>query len=146
MLGDRGIISQKDARDIVRGLKAIDRDIAARKMAWDTGLEDVHTNIEAALVARVGEAGKRLHTGRSRNDQIATDMRLWMRDQIDAITGLLAQLRAALLDLAEAHQDVIPPGLPTSSPPSPSSWRTTSSPTWKCSRATAIASPSSAPG
>lgn len=119
MLGDCGIISQKDARDIVRGLKAIDRDIAAGKMAWDTGLEDVHTNIEAALVARVGEAGKRLHTGRSRNDQIATDMRLWMRDQIDAITGLLAHLRAALLDLAENHQDVILPGFTHLQPAQP---------------------------
>ena len=119
MLGDRGIIAAGDARKIVRALKAIDRDIAAGKLAWDIALEDVHTNIEAELVRRIGDAGKRLHTGRSRNDQIATDMRLWMRDQVDTITGLLAALRLALIDLAEAHVDVILPGFTHLQPAQP---------------------------
>jgi len=79
-------------------------------MQWDISLEDVHTNIEAALVAKVGEAGKRLHTGRSRNDQIATDMRLWARDQVDDIIQLLRGFQGALLDLAERYEDVLMPG------------------------------------
>jgi argininosuccinate lyase len=73
-------------------------------------MEDVHTNIEAALVAKIGDAGKRLHTGRSRNDQIATDVRLWLRDQIDAILGQLARCSGAHGGLAEANIDVIMPG------------------------------------
>jgi argininosuccinate lyase len=110
MLGDCGIIAKGEAKKIIQGLKALEKEIAAGKLAWDTALEDVHTNIEAALVAKIGDAGKRLHTGRSRNDQIATDVRLWMRDQIDAIVGLLGDLQRALLDLAEQHLDVILPG------------------------------------
>ncbi|MBL7644751.1 MAG: argininosuccinate lyase [Candidatus Hydrogenedentes bacterium] len=110
MLGDCGIIAKSEATKIIKGLKSIAKDVEAGKIAWDTAMEDVHTNIEAALVERIGDAGKRLHTGRSRNDQIATDMRLWMRDQIDAVVGLIGALRSALLDLAEAHLDVILPG------------------------------------
>ncbi len=119
MLGDRGIIAASEAKKIVRGLKAIDKDIAAGKIVWDTALEDVHTNIEAELVKRIGDAGKRLHTGRSRNDQIATDIRLWMRDQVDTIGELLSGLRLALLDLAEAHQKVILPGFTHLQPAQP---------------------------
>lgn len=110
MLGSCGIITQADAKKIVRGLTDIGKDVAADKILWDRALEDVHTNIESVLVARIGDAGKRLHTGRSRNDQIATDMRLWMRDQIDVIVDLIEALRTALLDLAESHLDVILPG------------------------------------
>ncbi len=110
MLGDQGIISKKDARDIIRGLESIAKDIAADRFAWDVTLEDVHTNIEAALVARIGDAGKRLHTGRSRNDQIATDVRLWERDQIDTIAALLHDLQAALVETAERTREVILPG------------------------------------
>lgn len=110
MLGARGIISKADAQKIVRGLKAIDKAIVAGTFQWDPALEDVHTNIEAALVERIGEAGKRLHTARSRNDQIATDIRLWARDQIDAVVRLLRDLQAVLVDFAEAHIDVILPG------------------------------------
>ena len=110
MLGDRHIILKRDARKIVRGLEAIARDIAAGRFQWNTSLEDVHTNLEAALVDRIGDAGKRLHTGRSRNDQVATDVRLWARDQIDAILGLLGEFQAALVAFAEAHVDVILPG------------------------------------
>ena len=110
MLGDCGIVAKSEVKKIITGLKAIDKAIAAGEMTWDTALEDVHTNIESALVARIGDAGKRLHTGRSRNDQIATDMRLWMRDQVDTIVTALNALQRALLDLAEAHLDVILPG------------------------------------
>jgi argininosuccinate lyase len=110
MLGDRGIISKTDASKIARGLKAIAKDIEQGKIQWDPALEDVHTNIEANLVARIGDAGKRLHTGRSRNDQIATDVRLWTRDQIDVILETLTALQVALIDFAEAHIDVILPG------------------------------------
>ncbi|MDQ1257081.1 MAG: argininosuccinate lyase [Candidatus Hydrogenedentes bacterium] len=110
MLGECGIIAKTDARKIVRGLDAIGKDIAAGAFTWDRSLEDVHTNIEAALVERIGDAGKRLHTGRSRNDQIATDVRLWTRDQVDALTALLSEFQAALVTFAEAHVDVILPG------------------------------------
>lgn len=110
MLGDRGIITKTDARKIVRGLKAIAKDLDAGKVDFDPALEDVHTNIEALLVKRIGDAGKRLHTGRSRNDQIATDMRMWARDQIDEIGELLHGLQGALVSFAEGHIDVILPG------------------------------------
>jgi argininosuccinate lyase len=110
MLGDCGIISKEDAVAILQGLEEIHAEIAGGRFALDPMLEDVHTNIEAALVERIGEAGKRLHTGRSRNDQIALDVRLWLRDQVDAVLHLLLELEKALLDLAEAHEDVILPG------------------------------------
>jgi len=110
MLGDCGIITKADAAKIIKGLKAVLADINAGTMVWDTAQEDVHTNIESALVAKIGDAGKRLHTGRSRNDQIATDVRLWMRDQIDAIGGQIGALQEALVALAEANVDVIIPG------------------------------------
>ena len=110
MLAARGIISEGDAEAIASGLTAILADVEAGRFVWDVGLEDVHTNIEAALVAKVGDAGKRLHTARSRNDQVATDVRLWARDQIDRILDLLRGLQAALVDMAEAHIDVVFPG------------------------------------
>lgn len=110
MLGDTGIIPRKEAGKIIRGLKSIAGDVAKGAFSWDPALEDVHTNIEAALVARIGEAGKRLHTARSRNDQIATDVRLWLRDQVEAIVGLIRELRDAVLDFAERHCEVILPG------------------------------------
>ncbi len=110
MLGDKGIISRTDSREIIRGLKQIEKDVAAGNMDWDPELEDVHTNIEAALTARIGDAAKRLHTARSRNDQIATDMRLWARDRIDETVSSLRELQGALVDLAERYRDVIMPG------------------------------------
>lgn len=110
MLGECGIIPKGDAAKIIRGLKEIAEDIRAGRMAWSAALEDVHTNIEAALVEKIGDAGKRLHTGRSRNDQIATDVRLWLRDQTDAVIALLRDLRLALARFAEANLDVILPG------------------------------------
>ena len=110
MLGARGIIPKSDSRTIISGLKAIAKDVEAGRFTFDPALEDVHTNIETALLKRIGAAGKRLHTARSRNDQIATDVRLWARDQIDAIDGLLADLQAAFLGIAEAHVDTLLPG------------------------------------
>ena len=110
MLGACEIISSKDAKRIISGLKAIAKDIEAGKITWSTALEDVHTNIEVELTRRIGDAGKRLHTGRSRNDQIATDVRLWARDQIDSTLKLLHALRAALVEFAEKHIDVYLPG------------------------------------
>jgi len=110
MLGAVGTLSQGDVKAIVGGLREIHGEIEAGRFVWDITLEDVHTNIEAALVARIGDAGKRLHTGRSRNDQIATDIRLWAREQIDSVCGRLRALQTALLDMAEAHLDVILPG------------------------------------
>ncbi len=110
MLGDCGIIPKADSKKIVSGLQAIGKEIEAGKLNWDVKLEDVHMNIESTLTKRIGEAGKRLHTARSRNDQIATDVRLWARDQIDATVALLRALQLALIDFAEAHLDVVMPG------------------------------------
>ena len=110
MLGDCGIITKADAAKIIKGLKAVLADINAGRIEWDTTLEDVHTNIESALVQKIGEAGKRLHTGRSRNDQIATDVRLWMRDQIDAILQQIDALQTSVTGLAGKNIDVIMPG------------------------------------
>lgn len=110
MLGDCKIIPKPEAKKIVAGLRAIAREIGAGKFRWDTKLEDVHLNIESALTRRIGAAGKRLHTARSRNDQVATDVRLWARDQIDAIVALLRDAQRALVDLAETHIDAVMPG------------------------------------
>ncbi len=110
MLGTCGIIPRRDAQKIIAGLNQIAKDIADGAFVFEPALEDVHTNIESALVKRIGDAGKRLHTGRSRNDQIALDVRLWLRDQIDAVLAQLRALQRALLDMAEAHIGVILPG------------------------------------
>ncbi len=110
MLSAQGIISAQDLQDIQRGLNQISQDIAVGKFEWLLDLEDVHLNIEARLTQLVGDAGKRLHTGRSRNDQVATDVRLWLRGEIDVLQGLLTNLQRALLDVAERHIDVILPG------------------------------------
>ncbi|MEY4283922.1 MAG: Argininosuccinate lyase 1, partial [Pseudomonadota bacterium] len=110
MLATQGIISAADWADIQRGLGQITRDIESGQFEWQLDLEDVHLNIEARLTQLVGDAGKRLHTGRSRNDQVATDVRLWLRDEIDAISALLVDLQRALVDVANRHVDVILPG------------------------------------
>jgi len=110
MLAHQGIISQQDHDDVQRGMAQIQDEIAAGKFEWLLDLEDVHLNIEKRLTELVGDAGKRLHTGRSRNDQVATDIRLYLRAAIDDITALLHQFRLALLDLAEQHADTIMPG------------------------------------
>ncbi|RJX30375.1 MAG: argininosuccinate lyase [Oxalobacter sp.] len=110
MLQTQGIISAQDLTDIQRGMAQIRSEITSGQFEWSIDLEDVHMNIESRLTAIVGDAGKRLHTGRSRNDQVATDVRLYLRAAIDDITGLLKALRGALLDLAEKHADTILPG------------------------------------
>ncbi len=110
MLAGQGIISVQDLEDIRRGMAQITQEIESGQFAWQLDLEDVHLNIEARLTQLVGDAGKRLHTGRSRNDQVATDVRLWLRGEIDLLSGLLQDLQKALLDLAEPHVDVILPG------------------------------------
>ena len=99
MLAAQGIIGAQDLADIQRGMTQILSEIDAGSFQWLLDLEDVHLNIEARLTALIGDAGKRLHTGRSRNDQVATDIRLWLRGEIDRISGLLKDLRGALIDL-----------------------------------------------
>jgi argininosuccinate lyase len=110
MLAHQQIISQADYAEIVRGMTQIREEIASGKFEWLLDLEDVHLNIEKRLTELVGDAGKRLHTGRSRNDQVATDIRLYVRSSIDTILGLLRDLRLALVDLAEQNADTIMPG------------------------------------
>ncbi len=110
MLADRGVIGADDLAAIRSGLATIRSEIERGEFAWNVDLEDVHLNIEARLVALAGDAGKRLHTGRSRNDQVATDVRLWLRDEIDRVGGLLVELQRALVELASAHTETILPG------------------------------------
>ena len=110
MLAAQGIIGAQDLAEIQRGLGQIGQDIAAGRFEWKLELEDVHLNIEARLTQLVGDAGKRLHTGRSRNDQVATDVRLWLRGEIDALAGLLAEMQRALVDVAAQHTQTVMPG------------------------------------
>jgi argininosuccinate lyase len=110
MLAAQGIIRPDDQAAIARGMAQIAQEIESGAFEWKLDLEDVHLNIEARLTQLVGDAGKRLHTGRSRNDQVATDVRLWLREEIDLIAGLLTQLQKALVDIAERHAEVILPG------------------------------------
>ena len=110
MLADVKVITPADLAAIKRGLATIGEEIERGEFAWKVDLEDVHLNIEARLIELAGDAGKRLHTGRSRNDQVATDVRLWLRDEIDLIAALLAELQRALVDLAAAHTETILPG------------------------------------
>jgi argininosuccinate lyase len=110
MLCHQGIIGATDHSAIQSGMATIRGEIEAGTFEWKLDLEDVHLNIEARLTSLVGDAGKRLHTGRSRNDQVATDVRLWLRGEIDLIGGLLTALQKSLLALADKNVDVILPG------------------------------------
>ena len=110
MLHQVGVLTAADLADIRRGLGEILADFEAGRFTWNLDDEDIHFNIERALTRKVGDAGKRLHTGRSRNDQVATDVRLWLRDAIDRISALLRAAQVALLDLAEQHADTVMPG------------------------------------
>ena len=110
MLSAQGIISKQDFKAIEKGLHEIQVEIEAGKFEWLLDLEDVHLNIEKRLTDKIGDAGKRLHTGRSRNDQVATDVRLWLRDVTLQVVEGLIQLQLSLLDLAEAHIDTVMPG------------------------------------
>ena len=110
MLAHIGLLNDTEQGAIITGLEAIRDEIERGEFVWDVSLEDVHMNVESRLIDLVGEVGKKLHTGRSRNDQIATDVRLYLRAEIDLIDALLADLLRALTDLAEANAAVIMPG------------------------------------
>jgi argininosuccinate lyase len=110
MLQAQGLISGDDWASIQKGMAQITAEIESGQFEWKLDLEDVHLNIEARLTQLVGDAGKRLHTGRSRNDQVATDVRLWLRGEVDEIGLLLIALQTALVDVAEHNTDTILPG------------------------------------
>ncbi|MGN1209177.1 MAG: argininosuccinate lyase, partial [Duodenibacillus sp.] len=110
MLATCGVISEKDFTDIERGMNQIADEIRTGKFLWQLELEDVHLNIEARLTQLIGDAGKRLHTGRSRNDQVATDVRLYLRTEIDEIISLLCHLQEVLVAQADKEADTIMPG------------------------------------
>ncbi len=110
MLQHIGLLSEKECNEIIEGLNDIELDISRGDFNWLVGLEDVHMNIEARLIDRIGDSGKKLHTGRSRNDQVATDIRLWLRDEIRHISGEIVRLQHGLLNLAEAEAATIMPG------------------------------------
>ncbi|MFB9888010.1 argininosuccinate lyase [Balneatrix alpica] len=110
MLTKVGVLSEQERDDIIRGLEEIRIEIERGQFEWSVALEDVHMNIEAALTKKIGIAGKKLHTGRSRNDQVATDVRLYLRDEVDAILDELSRLQQGLVELAEREADTIMPG------------------------------------
>jgi argininosuccinate lyase len=110
MLNAQGLLSADDWASIQKGMSQITSEIESGAFEWKLDLEDVHLNVEARLTQLVGDAGKRLHTGRSRNDQVATDVRLWLRSEIDEIGVLLTELQKALVDVAEQNAEVILPG------------------------------------
>jgi argininosuccinate lyase len=110
MLQKVGVLTAEEMQSIHQGLDEIMIEIEQGKMEWSIALEDIHMNIEAKLTDRIGLAGKKLHTGRSRNDQIATDIRLWLREQIDLISNEIQRLQTGLLDLAEREAETILPG------------------------------------
>ncbi|HSG60724.1 MAG TPA: argininosuccinate lyase [Pseudomonadales bacterium] len=110
MLNKVGILTDDEYQAIETGLEEIRSDIQAGQFEWSVTLEDVHMNIEARLTAKIGDTGKKLHTGRSRNDQVATDIRLYLRDEIDAIGAELTRLQRGLIDLAEREANTIMPG------------------------------------
>ncbi|GAB0153333.1 MULTISPECIES: argininosuccinate lyase [unclassified Marinobacterium] len=110
MLAKVGVLTEEERDAIIRGLGEIRVEIERGEFEWSVELEDVHMNIEAALTKKIGITGKKLHTGRSRNDQVATDIRLYMRDEIDLILAEVSRLQQGLLDLAEQEADTIMPG------------------------------------
>ena len=110
MLAHVGVLTEKERDAITKGLKTIEAEIERGEFAWSASLEDVHMNIEARLTERIGDAGKKLHTGRSRNDQVATDLRLYLRDGIDAVRAELKRLQESLLQVAEREAETIMPG------------------------------------
>ena len=110
MLGEVGVLSGGEVEQILAGLAQVQAEIESGAFEWRAGLEDVHMNIEHRLIELIGEAGKKLHTARSRNDQVATDLRLYLRGEVDVLLGLQTALLNALLDLAERHQGTVMPG------------------------------------
>ena len=110
MLGEQGIISKEDQQAICKGLAEILEDIDSGKLEFDPNAEDIHMFIEAELTARIGDAGKRLHTARSRNDQVALDVRMYLRTQLDEIMGATAELAKAICAIAKEHTETVLPG------------------------------------
>lgn len=110
MLARAGILTDEEVSQILDGLESIRQEIQDDKFEWSVELEDVHMNIESALTSRIGDVGKKLHTGRSRNDQVATDIRLYVRDEIDQMAQLITKLQSALLGVAEKEAATIMPG------------------------------------
>jgi argininosuccinate lyase len=110
MLAKTGVLTTEECRQIVTGVEQIGREIAAGQFGFRRELEDVHMNVERALVDRIGDVGRKLHTGRSRNDQVSTDLRLWCREQIDAISAAIAELQRAFVGRADRDAGVILPG------------------------------------
>src|SRR5216684_4628249 len=104
-----GIISAAEQKKIESGLREIEKEIGSGKFPWDETLEDVHMNIESALTKRIGDAGAKLHTARSRNDQVALDVRLYVKDQIKRTSSQLKKLQKSFLKLAEKHVDLVMP-------------------------------------
>lgn len=119
MLAATGVLSIADKDAIVDGLEEISKEIEAGRFEWKGTLEDVHMNIESALTERIGEAGKRLHTARSRNDQVATDIRLFLREAIDGIIAAIRRLQEVILDIAEREAETILPGFTHLQPAQP---------------------------
>ena len=110
MLAAQGIITDEECAAICNGLTEIKQEITSGLFTWSNGLEDVHMNIEHALTQRIGDAGGKLHTARSRNDRVATDLRLWVRDECDGIATQLIALMNALVAVADKHTDTVLPG------------------------------------
>ena len=110
MLHKVGILTSKEETAILKGLESIRKEIENDNFQWSVAHEDVHMNIESALTERIGDAGKKLHTGRSRNDQVATDLRLYVRDGIDQISGLITKLQEGLVEIASKEASTIMPG------------------------------------
>ena len=110
MLAAQGILSAEELAEIEAGLATVAEEIDQGRFDWRVDREDVHMNIEARLTEIIGETGKKLHTGRSRNDQVATDIRLWLRESIDAVTAELTRLQAGIVKLAAGNADTVMPG------------------------------------
>ncbi len=110
MLGEVGLLTRAEAEQITSALAEIEADIDAGKMEYSIALEDIHTHIERALIAKLGDLGRKLHTGRSRNDQVVTDVKLWVRDAIDELDSLLAELQRAFVESAQREAGVVIPG------------------------------------
>ncbi len=110
MLANQGIISQQDSEQIIQGLKSIQHDYHQDQIQFSASLEDIHLNIEHELIKRIGDAGGKLHTGRSRNDQVATDMHLYTKKQVQDIIALIKSLQSVIVDIASNNVDTIMPG------------------------------------
>jgi len=122
MLAAVGVLTGNERDSIVSGLQEIHKEIDEDRFEWHVALEDVHMNIESRLIELIGDTGKKLHTGRSRNDQVATDIRLYLRDEIDTLINIETELLSALLDLAEKHADTVMPGFTHLQPAQPTTF------------------------